>query len=594
MNNSAPLQQAQDSVKNLDMKKKQELLLDLVAPPALQIDASFIRVGDAYVRTLFVFSYPRFLNQNWLSPIINMGKTVDISMHIQPIPTGEVLRRLQRQLTSLEAEMMEREEKGLIRDPVLEAAQRNIENLRDSLQTSEEKMFSFGLYIILYGRSREELADIENDIRAVLESRLVLVKPALYQQIAGFEAALPLNFDRLQITTQLNTAPLSSAMPFISFDLTSNKGILYGINRHNSSLILFDRFSLENANTVLLGKSGSGKSYAVKLEILRTMMFGDEIIIIDPENEYQYLAEATGGSFFRVSLTSPDHINPFDLPPIMSGEKAEDVLRANIITIIGLLKVMLGIMSPEEESILNEAINQTYASRDITAERKNFEGVTPPLMGDLQSVLESMEGGESLALRLQKYTSGVYAGFLNQQSNIKLQNQFVVFNIRDMEDELRPVAMYMIINYIWANIRRGLRRRVLIIDEAWWMLQHPSSAAFLFGIVKRARKYFLGVTTITQDIADFMRSDFGQAIISNSSLQILMKQSPAVIDQIQRTFNLTDEEKYLLLEAAVGEGLFFAGTKHVAIKVVASYIEDQIITSDPEQLLKIKKAREGL
>ena len=581
-------------VENPDMKKKQELLLDLIAPAALKVDASYVRVGDIYARTLFVYNYPRFLNQNWLAPIINLGRTVDISMHVHPMPTGEVLRKLQRQLTSVQAEMLEREEKGLIRDPVLEAAQRNIENLRDHLQTSEEKMFKFGLYLIIYGKAQNEIDDAENEIRSILESKLVLIKPALYQQTAGFEAALPLGYDMLAMNTQLNTSPLSSALPFVSFDLSSDKGILYGINRHNSSLILFDRFSLENANTVLLGTSGGGKSYAVKLEILRSMMLGNDVIVIGPETEYHYLAEAAGGSFFHVSLTGRDHINPFDLPPVAPNERAEDVLRSNIITVIGLLKVMLGYMSPEEESVLNEAINQTYAARDITPDRKNFEGVTPPLMGDLQTVLENMKGGESLALRLQKYTSGVYSGFLNQQSNINLNKQLVIFNIRDMEDELRPVAMYMIINYIWANIRRELKRRILAIDEAWWMLQHEASAAFLFGIVKRARKYFLGVTTISQDIADFMRSDYGQAIISNSSLQMLMKQSPAVIDAIQRTFNLTDEEKFLLLEANVGEGLFFAGTKHVAIKVVASYIEDQIITSDPEQLLKIKKAREEL
>lgn len=581
-------------VEKHEEQEKRSQLLNFISPPAFQINADNIKLGDIFVRTLFVFNYPKYLTQNWLSPLINIDQTVDISIFISPIPTENILKKLQNQLTSIESEMMEREKKGLVRDPLLEAAYENIEDLRDKMQTSEEKMFRLGLYIILYGKSEKELQQTENEIRSILESKLVYVKPALYQQKEGFTSGLPLNLDELNITNALNTSPLSSTFPFVSFDLTSDKGILYGINRHNSSLILFDRFSLENANTVILGKSGGGKSYAVKLEILRSMMLGIDVIIIDPENEYQYLAETTGGSFFRVSLTSNDHINPFDLPKIESDEKPEQVLRANIIILTGILKIMLGTMTPEEESILNEAINQTYASHDITPQTIDFSKKTPPLMQDLQMVLENMQGGESLAQRLQKYTTGIYQGFLNKQTNIKLSGRLVVFNIRDMENELRPMAMYMIINYIWNNIKKELKKRILVIDEAWWMLQHPESAAFLFGIVKRARKYYLGVTTITQDIEDFTSSDYGRAIITNSSLQLLMKQSPATIDQLQRIFNLTDEEKYLLLENTIGEGLFFAGSKHVAIKIIASYIEDQIITSDPEQLLQIQKAREGL
>lgn len=574
-------------------EQKRQKLLDVIAPPAIDIELDHVKLGNVFVRTLFVFSYPRFLAQNWMSPIINMDQTVDISIFMNPVSTEKILKQLQSRLTGIEAEMMEREEKGMIRDPVLDTAYRNIEDLRDKMQTAEEKMFQFGLYILIYGKSKEELDKTENSIRSILESRLVYVKQAVYQQGEGLLSGIPLNLDELKVTRSMNTSPLSSTFPFVSFDLSDDKGILYGINRHNSSLVLFDRFSLENANTVILGKSGGGKSYAVKLEILRSLMLGTDVIVIDPENEYQYLAETTGGSFFKVSLTSGDHINPFDLPAPQKDEDPKELLRANIITLIGLLKIMLGSMTPEEESILNEAINQTYASRDITPGTPNFWEITPPLMQDLFTVLENMEGGESLAQRLQKYTTGVYSGFLNKQTNVQLKTRLVVFNIRDMEDDLRPVAMYIIINFIWTNIRKELKKRILAIDEAWWMLQHPESAAFLFGIAKRARKYYLGVSTITQDIEDFMNSDYGRAIITNSSLQILMKQHAATIDKLQQIFNLTDEEKYLLLENNVGEGLFFAGTKHVAIKVVASYVEDQIITSDPEQLLQIQKEKEG-
>ncbi|MEX0869928.1 MAG: ATP-binding protein [Candidatus Spechtbacterales bacterium] len=585
-------QQAEQQANNEEEKKQR--LIDVIAPPAVEINSDHVKLGDSFARTLFVFSFPRYLAENWLSPIINLDNTVDVSLFMQPVTTENVMKDLQSQLTSVEAEMMERDEKGLVRDPLLEAAYQNIEELRDKMQTSEEKMFQFGMYLIIYGKTKEQLDHIENEVRSILESRLVYVKPALYQQKEGFTSGLPLGLNMLNINTSMNTSPLSSTFPFISFDLTAEEGILYGINRHNSSLILFDRFSLENANTIVLGKSGGGKSYTVKLEILRSMMMGTDVIVIDPENEFQYLAETTDGSFFKVSLASGDHINPFDLPPVEEGEKPEEVLRAVIITLLGLLKIMLGTMTPEEESLLNEAINQAYASRDITHETPRFWEKTPPLMQDLQTVLDNMEGAENLSQRLSKYTSGVYSGFLNEHTNVELNNQLVVFNIRDMEDDLRPIAMYLIINYIWNNIKRELKKRILAIDEAWWMLQKPESAAFLFGIAKRARKYYLGVTTITQDIEDFTTSDYGKAIITNSSLQLLMKQSPATIDQLQRVFNLTDEEKYLLLEDGVGEGLFFAGTKHVAIKVVASYIEDQIITSDPEQLLQIKQKKAEL
>jgi len=571
-----------------------ETLRDIIAPSALEVTSNYIKIGTKYAKTIFIFTYPKYLASNWFSPIINMGQPMDVSFFIHPYRTEKVMKTLQGQITSITAEMMEREERGLIRDPMLEAAHQNIEDLRDKLQAAEEKMFKFGLYITLYGDNPKKLDQMENELRAILESRMVYIKPALYQQKAGFNSSMPIAYDELLIHNSLNTGPLSSTFPFVSFDLTSDKGILYGINRHNSSLILFDRFSLENANSVIFAKSGSGKSYFMKLEILRSMMLGVDIIVIDPENEYQFLAETVGGSFFKISLTSEHHINPFDLPPIGKNENPGDVLRSNIITLMGLLKVMLGKITPEEESILDSAITETYSSRDITPERKDFSDITPPLFTDLQTVLESMQGGESLAIRLKKYTEGIYSGFLNQHTNVNLENQLAVFNIRDMEEELRPVAMFIILNYIWVAIRKNLKKRILVVDEAWWMMRHENSAEFLFSMAKRARKYYLGLTTITQDITDFVNSPYGKPIITNSSMQLLLRQSPASVDVVQKTFNLTDEEKFLLLESGVGEGLFFAGNKHVAIKIIASYTEDQIITSDPAQLLEIEKAKEEL
>jgi len=568
---------------------------DIISPSSITLSSNYLKLGKKFAKPFFIFSYPRYLSTGWLSPVINLDTPMDISVFVHPVETGMILKQLRKKVTEVQSEIIEREEKGLVRDPALETAYRDIEVLRDKLQTAQERMFRFGLYLTIYGDSEEELKDIENNLRSILESRLIYIKPALYQQKEGFNSSAPYGLDLLQIHTSMNTAPLSLTFPFVSFDLSSNEGILYGVNRHNNSLILFDRFSLENANSVVFAKAGAGKSYAIKLEILRSLMLGVDVIIIDPENEYEFLSDAVGGSFFNVSLASPNHINPFDLPLPREDEKPEDILRSNIVNLVGLIRIMLGGLTPEEDAIMDRALSETYAAKDISPEtdparwRENL-----PLIEDLESVLETMEGTESLVRRVRKFTKGTYAQFFNQPTNISMKKPFVVFGIRDMEDELRPMAMFIIMRYIWNAIRAELKKRILVVDEAWWLMQTEDGASFLFGIAKRARKYWLGVTTITQDVGDFMKSAYGQPIITNSSLQILMKQSPATIDVVKKTFNLTDEEKYLLLEAEVGEGIFFAGQKHVAIKVVASYTEDQIITTSPEEVLKIKRAKEQL
>jgi len=565
---------------------------DIIAPSSIALLSDHLKLGERLAKSFFIFSYPRYLSTAWFSPVINLDTPMDIGFHIHPIETGTILKQLRRKVTEVMAEIMEREEKGLIRDPALETAYRDLETLRDRLQTAQERMFKFGLYLTVYGDNPKQLEEIETTLRSILESRLIYIKPALYQQREGFNCTCPYGLDQLQVHTSMNTDPLSSTFPFVSFDLSSNEGILYGINRHNNSLILFDRFSLENANSILFAKSGAGKSFAVKLEILRSLMLGVDVIVLDPENEYKFLSDAVGGSFFNISLASPNHINPFELPTPREDEKPEDVLRSNIINLVGLLRIMLGGLTPEEDAIIDRALSETYGARDITPETDPSTWKERiPLMSDLETVLEGMEGAESLVRRVRKFTKGTFAQFFNQPTNISMDKPFVVFGIRDMEDELRPIAMFIIMRYIWNKVRSELKKRILVVDEAWWIMQTEDGASFLYGIAKRARKYWLGVTTITQDVGDFMKSSYGQPIITNSSLQFLMKQSPATIDVVQKTFNLTDEEKYLLLEAEVGEGIFFAGQKHVAIKVVASYTEDQIITTAPEEILKIREAK---
>lgn len=567
---------------------------DIIAPPALKIESRYLQLGEKYLRTFFIFSYPRFLSTGWFSPIINFDRTFNISLFIHPVDTALILKNLKKKVAEVEVQIAERAEKGMVRDPVLETAYKDLEALRDKLMQAREKLFKVGIYITIFGDSTQELDKVESEFKSLLEGRLIYLKEAIFQEEHGFNSTLPLCLDELEIHTSMNTEPLSSAFPFISADLTSENGILYGINRHNNSLIIFDRFSMENANMVIFAKSGSGKSYTAKLEVLRSMMIKTDVIIIDPENEYQYLAETVGGSYFKISLSSPNHINPFDLPTPTKDEKPADVLRENILNLTGLLKIMLGGVTPDEEAVLDRALYETYASKDITPQTTDFSDLEMPLLQDLQTILENMEGGANMAKKLEKFTTGTFAGFLNQPSNINIKNQLVVFSLRDMQTDLRPIAMYLIMTYIWAAIRKELKKRLLLIDEAWVLMQYEEAAAFIFGIAKRCRKYFLGLTTITQDVADFMKSKYGQPIITNSSIQLLLKQSPATIDVVKQTFNLTDQETYLLLESNVGEGIFFAGLKRAAIKIIASYTEDQIITSNPAQLLEIEKAKAEL
>ncbi len=566
-------------------------LQDVIAPSALKITPRELNLGDKIARTFFVMSYPRVLTDSWFAPVINLDRILDISIFIHPIDSAEILRKFQKKVAEVQSQIMSREEKGLVRDPILDTAYRDLEDLRDQLQQAQERIFDVGVYITIYESNVEALDKAESEIKSMLESRLVYVKPALFQQEQGFKSVLPIGEDQLGVNSKLNSSPLSSIFPFVSFDLTSDKGILYGVNRHNASLVLFDRFSLENYNSVVFAKSGSGKSYAMKLEILRTLMFDADVIVIDPEREYEFLAQAVGGRYFNISLNSEHHINPFDLPPPREDESSADVLRSNIVALVGMFRIMLQGLSPEEDAIVDRAITETYALKDITAD-SDFSQIEPPLMSDFELVLAGMQGSESLVQRLTKYTKGTWAGFINRPTNVDMNKRFVVFSVRDMEDELKPLAMYLITHYIWNTVRKTLKKRLLVIDEAWWMMKSEDTASFLYGMAKRGRKYYLGLATITQDVDDFLKSPYGLPMITNSSIQLLLKQSPTTIDNLQKTFNLSDEEKYLLLESDVGEGIFFAGLKHVAIKIIASYTEDQIITSDPSQVLALRKERQ--
>ncbi|MFH1973024.1 MAG: DUF87 domain-containing protein [Patescibacteria group bacterium] len=564
---------------------------DLIAPSAMKVEPSFLRLGDVLVRTLFIVTYPRYVTVGWASPIINLNATMDISMFFYPIKSDVVLKQLKKKVGVLEAQITGDAESGKPRDPISETALRDIEQLRDDLTQGIEHFFQFAFYVTFYSTSVDELDRLTNTVESTFGSMLIYTKRAFYQSEQGFNSTLPLGNDELLITFNMSTSPIASSFPFTSADLTSDNGILYGINRHNNSLILFDRFSLQNANAVIFATSGAGKSYAVKLEILRSLMLGTDVLVIDPEMEYKHLSDAVGGTYINISLASQSKINPFDLPrPTGEAVSVEDIIRSAVITIKGLLKLMLGKLTVSEDSILDRALLETYAKKDIVP-GADLTAVEPPVMQDFQDVLEGMEGTGDLVVRLKKYTEGTFAGLLNASTSVRVDNQMVTFSVRDLEDELRPMAIYTIVNFIWNVVRSERKKRILVIDEAWWLMQAEDSAKFIFALVKRCRKYYLGVTTITQDVNDFLTSPYGQAIVTNSSLQLLLKQSPASIDLIARVFLLTQSEKYLLLESGRGEGIFFAGQKHAAIQVVASYTEDQIVTTDPKQLLQIEQAK---
>jgi len=574
---------------------------DIIAPASFQVTPNYLLLSGVYVRTIFVITYPRYIGLGWSASIINLNKTFDLAMYFYPVKAGVILKQLQKRVGYLEAGLSMDSEKGKPRDPLRETALRDIEALRDALTQGTEHFFQFAFYLTIYAKSLNELDKLSTDIESEFGSKLIYSKKGFYQAEQGFNSTLPLSNDELMITYNMNTSPIAASFPFISSDLTSDNGILYGINRHNNSLILFDRFSLQNANAVVFATSGAGKSYMVKLEVLRSLMMGVDIIIIDPEMEYKNLCEAVGGTYVSVSLASQAKINPFDLPKPKGEEtKVEDIIRSAIITLKGLLRIMIGQpqggagvvgFTPEEDSILDRALLEAYAKKDITADTVDLSVVEPPVLSDFIDVLSGMSGSDNLVARLTKFTDGTFSGLLNSPTTVEMSNQLVIFSVRDLEDELRPMSIYTIINYIWNTVRSERKKRILIIDEAWWLMMHEDSAKFIHALVKRCRKYYLGITTITQDVNDFLLSSYGQAIVTNSSMQFLLKQSPASADLIQKTFNLTDGEKYLLLESGVGEGLFFAGQKHVAMKVVASYTEDQLVTTNPQQLLEIEKAR---
>lgn len=567
---------------------------DVIAPSAIEVDFDWLRINNRYFRTLFIVNYPRFVSANWLSALINFDQSLDISMYIYPTEGREILDDLRRKIAEMEAELTSDMQRGKVINPTTKAKLEDALALQEELAKGIEKFFQLGLYITVSADSVEKLNQTTKELESNLGSLLIIPKHAILQMEDGFKTNLPLCQDILKITRNMDTTSLASTFPFVSSDLSDDKGIMYGINEHNGSLVVFDRFSLENANSVVFAKAGAGKSYMIKLEVLRSLMFGTEILVVDPENEYEKMAAAVGGQYITFGFNSPSKINPFDLE-IFTTSEGENELGRKILSLHGLFKVIMGEMTAEEEALLDRALVETYKMKGITLDPETQKGKEMPLMEDLYKALIGAEEPQaaSLAARLEKFIKGSFTGLFNSQTNVDINNKFVAFALRDLEDALRPVAMYIILDYLWNKIRRSLKRRILVVDEAWYLMKYPDSAQFLYGLAKRARKYYLGVTTITQDVSDFLRTDFGKAIITNSSIQILLKQHPAAVDQVAEVFYLSEGEKQLLLAADIGEGIFFAGKNHVAIRVIASPEEHKLITTNPQEILQMKSEAEA-
>jgi type IV secretory pathway VirB4 component len=576
------------AVQNAQIAEGITEITDLIAPSAIEVDFDHIRVGNAYFRTLFVSGYPRFVGANWLSPLINFDHTLDISMFYYPVSSHGILDNLRRKIAEMEATINADHEQGKVTDPVVKAALEDAVSLQEQLVKGVERFFQFSFYITVSAASPEELNNISKRVEAILGSLLLLSKHATLQMEEAFQSTIPVCLDKLYIIRNMDTTSLATTFPFTSSELTSNEGILYGINEHNGSLIIFDRFSMENANMVIFAKSGAGKSYMVKLEALRSLMFGAEIIVIDPEAEYKKLTQAIGGEYISFSPNDPAKINPFDLSGVY--EEGENELGLKILSLHTLLKIVFKSMTATQEAVLDRALVATYKLKGITADPATQKN-EPPIMEDLYKVLLGMEDpdAKTLADMLERYIKGSLTGVFDQRSNVNIRNTFTVFSIRDVQDELRPIAMFIILDYIWTKIRKETKRRILVVDEAWYLMQYPESSTFIYSIAKRARKYYLGLTTITQDVEDFLGSEYGKAIVTNSSIQVLFKQSPVAIEKLAEVFYLSDGEKKFLLSCNVGEGLFFAGNNHVAMQVVAGPQEHKLITTSPKEIIAMQK-----
>ena len=555
-----------------------------MAPSYWKAETTSINVSGILGKCYYTASYPTYMDTLWTRDILALHSKRDWSFFLYPEDDTEIQGVLKKKTTQLRAELSDAMQKGITVDKEMEQQYKDIEMIRDKLSTKEERYFELSNYFTVYENTDTALHETSKKYEQKIGGFGVRVKAANHRMDEGFTSTLPLAIDDLGISRSSVTTSLAGSFPFISNDLVSPTGILYGVNMHTWGLVIFDRFNskLPNMNSVILATSGAGKSFTVKLEILRYLLNGVDIIVIDPENEYKQLVDVVWGTYVNIATNSQQCINPFDIPPKIGDVEYGkwDLLRSQIMNLIGLIQIMIGGTTPEEEALLDKALQNTYALKGFSLEEEEYEGKQPPIMEDLMNTLEGMDGGDKMSLKISKYVNGTFGKLFNNYTNVDIGNSLTVFSIRDLEDALKTPAMFNVLNFIWTKVRSQKKQRLLICDEAWILLQNKTSASFLFGLIKRARKYGLGITTISQDIEDFVKSEFGKPIISNSSFQILLKQSTTSIKSLNGLLGLSEAEQQRLISWGVGEGLIFAGNKHIAVKITASPSEINFITTD--------------
>ena len=543
--------------------------VDLFSYSGLEEQSSFLVIDDTYIRTLFISGYPFVASSGWLDSLINFNHDVDISYHISEVDALSALPKLNRKITELESTKRAMIRSGrIIGSEITDPLESAIE-LRDKIQRGQEKLFQMSIYICLRADSLSELDKLTQLLENTLSARLFYSKVARYQQVEGLQSILPRSQDQLNQRRNLDSSSAALAFPFMSSELVQESGILYGINKSSSSLVILDRFSLHNANSIVFAQSGSGKSYATKVEILRQLMQGVKVIVIDPEREYKKLTESVNGTYIKLSSTSSEKINPFDLA---SSSHNNDDLSEHVQDLTEIISLMVEGLSGHEKAAVDKAILAIYKKSNS------------PLLQDLYKELKKLRQTK-LCERLEKYISGSLSHVFNEQTNIDLSNRLVIFDIKDLPESLRQIMMMIISNFVSNQVKASLEKRLLIIDEGWMLLQHEESARFVAGLVRRARKYYLGVSIISQQANDFLKNEYGRAIASQSSLRILMRQDTTTIKGVVSEFNLSEYEQSFLLTCERGDALIIADQNHVAVRVVASDREHPLITTNPNEYM---------
>lgn len=568
-------------------KKKQVLefnfgaqdAIDFLSYGGLEEQRDYCVIDEKYFRTLMIAGYPYVASTGWLNMLVNFNYNIDIAYHIEQVATHTALPKLNRKILELESRKRSMQKNGSILGPEILDPLNSAVELKNKILRGQEKLFQFSIYIAITADSLAELNKITTLLETVLATGLFYTKVATFRQLEGLQSVLPRGENLLAQKRNLDTSSAALTFPFVSSELVQDSGILYGINRSNNSLVIIDRFSLHNANNIVFAQSGSGKSYTAKVEIIRQLMQGTKVIVIDPEREYEQLCKSVNGTYIKISARSKEKINPFDLT--LSAHNADDTLASHVQDLTEIISLMAEGLSPEEKAVVDKAILITYKKFGWSM-KGSRRGATYPLLKDLYKTLKTLKE-KKLCTRLEKFIKGSLSNVFDSQTNIKLDNRLIIFDIKDVSESLRQIMMVVISNFVYNRVKSDIQKRLLVIDEGWLLLQHTESARFVAGLTRRARKYYLGVSIISQQANDFLNNEYGKAIASQSSLRILMRQDTTTIKKVAEEFNLSEYEQKFLLTCDRGEALIIADQNHVAVKIVASGKEHPLITTDPAE-----------